>query len=64
VIEISLHKGCVLVLTAEEYQRGLQRGKALRRRQAFERRLAQRSSRSAANTPAPPTIPNNERDDA
>jgi hypothetical protein len=63
MIAIPLPKGSVLLLTAEEYRRGLQRGKALRRRQAFERRLVQRSSRSAANTPAPPTIPNNERDD-
>jgi hypothetical protein len=38
-IEVRLAKGCVLLLTAEEYDRGVARGKAKRRREAFERRL-------------------------
>jgi hypothetical protein len=39
-IEVKLPKGCVLVLTAEEYNLGIVRGKAKRRREAFEKRLA------------------------
>ncbi len=38
LIEIPMHKGCRLFLTAEEYENGIRRGKAiLRRRQARER---------------------------
>jgi hypothetical protein len=63
MIEVKIHKHCILLLTAEEYQRSLARGKALRRRQAFERRVAQQPSRGAANTPVRPTTPTKERDD-
>ena len=39
-VQIPLPKGCVLVLTAQEYRRGLARGKAFRRRTAFTLRMA------------------------
>ena len=38
MIEIPLGKGCYLLLTDQEYKSGIQRGKAKRRRQAFEAR--------------------------
>ena len=38
LIEIPMHKGCRLFLTAEEYKNGIRRGKAIMRsRQARER---------------------------
>lgn len=40
-ITIPLHKGCVLVLTPDEWARGIGRGKAQRRREAHERRRQQ-----------------------
>jgi hypothetical protein len=38
-IEIKLPKGCILLLSPQEYDRAIARGKAKRRREAFERRL-------------------------
>ncbi len=40
-ITVPIYKGCILLLTADEYQRALRRGKAKRRREAFERRQRQ-----------------------
>jgi hypothetical protein len=39
-INLPAGKNCILRLTHEEYLRGLRRGKAYRRRQAFEQRTA------------------------
>ncbi len=45
LIEIKIHKGCILFLTQEEYKRGLRRGKAIRRNRQFdERQKARRQS--------------------
>ncbi len=40
-ITVPIHKGCILVLTADEFRRALWRGKAKRRREAFEQRRRQ-----------------------
>ncbi len=38
LIEIPLPKGCILMLTPDEYKRGVKRGKAIRRARQFEAR--------------------------
>lgn len=38
LIEIKIHKGCILFLTPEEYAKGLKRGKAIRRSRMFRER--------------------------
>ncbi len=38
LIEIPLPKGCILMLTPDEYKRGVTRGKAVRRARQFEAR--------------------------
>ncbi len=38
LVEIPIHKGCILFLTRDEYKRALQRGKAIRRARQFEAR--------------------------
>ncbi len=38
LIEIPLHKGCILMLTPDEYKKGITRGKAIRRARQFEAR--------------------------
>lgn len=42
MIRVPLGKGCFLLLTPEEYRRGIARGKAFRRRKAYERRAEKR----------------------
>ena len=41
MISVPLPKGCMLLLTEAEYQRGLLRGKVARRRKALAERFGQ-----------------------
>jgi hypothetical protein len=52
LIRVDLHKPCYLLLTPAEYARGIARGKAYRRRQAFEKRLAKLHAERSAAKPA------------
>jgi hypothetical protein len=40
MVTSQLPKGCVLLLMPQEYDAGIRRGLAMRRRQAFEKRMA------------------------
>ena len=40
-IIVPIHKGCILVLTADEFRRALRRGKAKRRRETYDQRQQQ-----------------------
>ncbi|HWU38601.1 MAG TPA: hypothetical protein VN203_13215 [Candidatus Acidoferrum sp.] len=46
LVPVALGKGCLLLLTAMEYQRALARGKAYRRRLALAKRDAARTMRN------------------
>lgn len=42
LIKIPVGKSCFILLTPEEYERGIERGKAARRRKQFQEREAKR----------------------
>jgi hypothetical protein len=50
LIRVDLPKRCYLLLTWEEYQRGIRRGKAQRRRQAYEKRQGVSPGEGASGT--------------
>lgn len=47
-ITIPIHKGCILVLTHQEYLRALKRGKLQRRREANDKRQQNEGSLAEA----------------
>jgi hypothetical protein len=52
LIEVQYHKSTVLILTDEEFARAVSRGKAKRRREAFEQRMAKLHAERSAAKPA------------
>jgi hypothetical protein len=56
MITISLPKGSVLVIPQEQYDVGIKRGKAYRRREQFQKRMARiQQEREAAKSAEPAT---------
>jgi len=51
LIKVPLAKGCYLLLLPAEYDNGVRRGKARRRREQFEQRMARQQQLRAGGTP-------------
>jgi hypothetical protein len=54
MVTIPLPKGCILVIPRYQYDEGVKRGKAYRRRQTLEKRLAKLRAEHKAAKPAAP----------
>jgi hypothetical protein len=58
LIRVNLHKSCYLLLTWQEYSAGLARGKAVRRREQFAKRVTKlQAERDGAESAAPADAP-------
>lgn len=51
LIKIPIGKSCFILLTPEEYRRGIERGKAVRRRKQFQEREDRRRGTVTSGSP-------------